>query len=90
VRTVFECTECQYRYNAPWYEPTWLARTQFEPEHPQVHKLWETWTSKPETNPLAQHWMRTERERIIALLDNYTMYRFEKEWVIALIKGEEA
>ena len=29
-----------------------------------------------------------ERERIIALLDNYTMYRFEKEWVIALIKGE--
>lgn len=68
MRTVFECTECQYRYNAPWYEPTWLARTQFEPEHPQVHKLWETWTSKPETNPLAQHWMRTERERIIQLL----------------------
>ena len=29
-----------------------------------------------------------ERERIIALLENYTMYRFEKEWVIALIKGE--
>lgn len=29
-----------------------------------------------------------ERDRIIALLDNYTMYRFEKELVIALIKGE--
>lgn len=30
-----------------------------------------------------------ERERIIALLDNYTMYRFEKDWVVALINGEE-
>lgn len=33
---------------------------------------------------------RIEREKeIIALLDNYTMYRFEKEWVVALINGEE-
>ena len=29
-----------------------------------------------------------ERERIIKLLDDYTMYRFEKQWMIDLIGGE--
>lgn len=29
-----------------------------------------------------------ERKRIIAKLDNYNMYRFEKEWMIELIEGE--
>jgi hypothetical protein len=54
-----------------------------------------TWLDAPksEHEVRREHYVagrQDERERIIALLDNYTMYRFEKELVIALIKGEEA
>ena len=32
---------------------------------------------------------KDERKRIIAKLDKYTMYRFEKQWVIDLIEEDD-
>ena len=41
-----------------------------------------------ERNRVAELATQKERKRIIAKLDNYNMYRFEKEWMIELIEGE--
>ena len=41
-----------------------------------------------ERNRVAELAIQKERKRIIAKLDNYNMYRFEKEWMIELIEGE--
>ena len=41
-----------------------------------------------ERKRVAQMAIEKERKRIIAKLDNYNMYRFEKEWMIELIEGE--
>ena len=41
-----------------------------------------------ERNRVAELAKKKEQQRIIAKLDNYKMYRFEKEWMIELIEGE--
>ena len=38
---------------------------------------------------IAERAAKDERERIIAKLDKYTMYRFEKQWVIDLIEEDD-
>lgn len=68
MKTVFSCDECGYRYAKAWYEPMWLARRQYEPEHPNVHNEWAYAMANPNSNPIAQSWVRAERERIIANL----------------------
>jgi hypothetical protein len=37
----------------------------------------------------AEEGREAERQRIIAKLDKYTMYRFEKQWVIDLIEEND-
>lgn len=41
-----------------------------------------------ERHRVAELAIAKERKRIIAKLDQYKMYRFEKEWMIELIEGE--
>lgn len=41
-----------------------------------------------ERNRVAELAKKKEQQRIIAKLDQYKMYRFEKEWMIELIEGE--
>ena len=45
------------------------------------------WLEEDEMCPVCEG-IAFERERIIKLLDNYTMYRFEKQWVVDLIEKE--
>lgn len=97
MKTVFSCDECGYRYAKAWYEPMWLARRQYVPEHPNVHIEWAYAMANPNSNPIAQSWVRGERARIIALLnrecscDSINPYQ-EKSCdacqYVALIKGE--
>lgn len=44
------------------------------------------WLEEDEMCPVCEG-IAFERERIIKLLDNYTMYRFEKQWIVDLIEG---
>lgn len=44
------------------------------------------WLEEDELCPVCDG-VALERERIIKLLDSYTMYRFEKQWIVDLIEG---
>jgi hypothetical protein len=67
MKTVFECTDCGYGYHSPWYEPLWLAKRVFVPDHAEVHEMYFT---APESLPLIASWQRLERERIVKLLED--------------------
>lgn len=46
------------------------------------------WLEEDEQCPVCEG-IEIERKRIIGLLDNYTMYRFEKQWLIDMIEETE-
>lgn len=51
-------------------------------------ELHEWWLEEGELCPVCEG-MLIERERIVKLLDNYTMYRFEKQWIVDMIESEQ-
>ena len=66
MRLVFNCVECGYQYKAAWYEPNWLAKRVWLPDHESFH-------AGAIRDDYASQWRdvgrQLERERIIKLLE---------------------
>lgn len=83
------CTECGLAYYKPFYEPMWLAKIMWIRAHKKNH----TEEKIKSTLDTEYEWgVMDERERIIKLLETYVgltgMFGLERDYLIALIKGE--
>jgi hypothetical protein len=93
----FQCAECGYAYTSLWYEPNWIAKRFYLPDHKSFH--YNSWLNEYPSQ-WKRHGAEIERERIIKLLE---AERWELpdgtpaggevymplEQAIALIKGEK-